>query len=72
MTAHELARKLLEGPDTLVAIQRHEPNGDTFCAIERVEVETAWRVPFIGDYLWDSPPKNTKLVHRALPLVVLR
>ena len=77
MTAHELARKLLEGPDVLVAIQGHAPNEDTFDEVSEIDPVNAWQVDYghgIGfdAALFDAEPRNTQLKTRQLAPVRLR
>ncbi len=76
MTTHELARKLLEGPDARVTIQGHEPYEDCFDEITRADIGVAWRVDHVGkgfsEDLYDAPPRNPNLKRESIAIVVLR
>lgn len=75
MTTHELAKKLLEGPDVKVVIQGHEPNDDTFDEITRADEGTAWVLAYAGSSLalYDTPPSpRSNLKQEAVAVVVLR
>jgi hypothetical protein len=76
MTTHELAKKLLEGPDVKVVIQGHEPNDDTFDVIESVDTERCWQLDYtgkrFGDTLYDGCRSYPHLTSREVEVVVLR
>lgn len=75
VTAHELARKLLEGPDVPVVTIGREPNDDLFDEVVAVEPSEAWQVRFtarFGDDLHREPPLNPKLQRRAVRVRVIR
>lgn len=74
MTSHELARKLLKGPDLPVAKPGHEPNEDSFDEVERIVVDTAWRstCAVSGGDLMGRPFESPYLSCEPVSLVVLR
>lgn len=77
MTTHELAKKLLEGPDVPAVIEAPEPNEDTFDVIDSLESREAVQTNYGGSYGWDATlfdqaPRNHTLETRRVAIVVLR
>lgn len=76
MTTHELAAKLLEGPNVKVVIAGHEPNDDTFDEITEIKESCAWQFDLIGkgfgEQLDRDPPRNPNVRRRDIAVVELR
>jgi hypothetical protein len=77
MTAHELAKKLLEGPDMPIVIQDYPPNEDTFDLVTVIELRSAWQIDYNIGRGWDpalffEPPRNPELPRRETQVMVLR
>lgn len=77
MTTHELAKKLLEGPDVPAVIEAPEPNEDTFDVIGSLESREAVQIDYgvghgFDSTLFDQDPRNHTLETRRVAIVVLR
>ena len=53
MTAHELARKLLEGPDVLVAYVNQTYDESEVCEVTQLSQATLWRARLVGEHWSD-------------------
>lgn len=78
MTAHELARKLLEGPDVLVFVDQDCDYGSSSEPSEITETEpvTLWQIDYVG-HRWPNEyhfhkPNNPDLVTRSVEALRLR
>ena len=76
VTAHELARKLLEGPDHLVVYFNEAYDETTTESVDSLDHVTLWQVAwndreFDGGLCVDKP-QNEKLTVRSIEAVRLR
>jgi hypothetical protein len=74
MTTHELAKKLLEGPDVKAVQQCAAPNCDYADEIETAEIITMYQCEMVNGQWSDlifEPPSNRVLPLRAITVVEL-